>query len=209
MKSISSLTETILHAIVRARFSILTIALTYGIFIILGIVMTHTGNSFALEARDQLVSKAMQQNPAAIANNQGDGLRAAWLDFVGNLTLGAMPKTVSGLAVVTAYPLVAYQGWVGGIVSVRADHSSRLNNVRSAVYYLLTLLLQIIPYSLAVGTGVNVGIAMFRPQPYYLGDKWLGIFPKEALRDVGRIYILVIPLFLVASLWEFLSPWNL
>jgi uncharacterized membrane protein SpoIIM required for sporulation len=187
----------------------LTIALTYVAFITLGIVLTHTGNSYALKARDQLVSRAMQQDSAAIANTHGNRLQAAMFDFAGNLIVGAMPKTVSGMAVLPAYPLVAYQGWVGGIVSVRAHHSSRFDNVRSAVYYLLTLLLQIIAYSLAVGAGVNVGIAMFRPQPYYGGDKWLGIFPKVALWDVGRIYALVIPLFLMASMWEFLSPWNL
>ena len=209
MKSISSFTQTVIRAIIRARLSILTIALTYVAFIVLGIVLTHTGNSYALKARDQLVNRAMQQDPAAIANNQGNSLQAALLDFGGNLILGAVPKTVSGMAVVPAYPFVAYQGWVGGIVSVRADHSSRFNNVRSTMYYLLTLPLQIIAYSLAIGAGVNVGIAMFRPQPYYQGDKWLGIFPKEALRDMGRIYALVIPLFLVASPWEFLSPWNL
>jgi uncharacterized membrane protein SpoIIM required for sporulation len=208
MKSISSFIQTVIRAVVRARFSVLTIALTYVAFIVLGIVLTHTGNSYALKARDQLVNKAMQQDPAAIANNKGNNLQAAFLDFGSNLIIGAIPKAASGMAVVPAYPLVAYQGWVGGIVSVRADHSSRLNNVRSAVYYLLTWLLQIIAYSLAIGAGVNVGIAMFRPQPYYQGDKWLGIFPKEALRDVVRIYALVIPLFLVASLWEFLSPWN-
>ena len=209
MKSISGFTQTVTRSILRARFSILTIALTYMAFIILGIVLTHMGNPFALKARDQLVSKAGQQDPAAIAGNKGDNLQAALLDFGGNLILGALPKTVSGMAVIPAYPLVAYQGWVGGIVSVRDDHSSRLNHVRSAAYYLLTLLLQIIAYSLAVGAGVNVGVAMFRPQSCYQGDKWLGIIPKEALRDVGRIYALVIPIFLIASLWEFLSPWNL
>jgi uncharacterized membrane protein SpoIIM required for sporulation len=209
MKSISSFALTIIRAVVRARFSILTIGLTYVAFISLGIVLTHMGNPYALKARDQLVSRAMQQDPAAIANNQGNPLQAAMFDFAGNLVVGAMPKTISGMAVLPAYPFVAYQGWVGGIVSVRADHSSRFDNLRSAVYYLLTLLLQIAAYSLAVGAGVNVGIAMFRPQRYYQADKWLGIFPKEAFRDMGRIYVLVVPLFLMASLWEFLSPWNL
>ena len=208
MKSISSIAQTVARSVVRARFSILTIALTYTAFIILGIVLTHMGNMFALKARDQLVSKAVQQDPAAIASNNGDNLQAALLDFGGNLVLGTLPKTVSGLAVIPAYPLVAYQGWVGGIVSVRDDHSSRLDDVRSAVYYLLTILLQITGYSLGIGAGVNVGIAMFRPQPYYQGAKWLGIIPKEALRDVGRVYMLVIPIFLIASLWEFLGPWN-
>jgi hypothetical protein len=49
---------------------------------------------------------------------------------------------------------------------------------------------------------------LFRPAEYYQGQKWLGIFPKEVLLDVARIYVLVVPLFLIASLWEFLSPWN-
>ena len=161
---------TVTHAVERAWLSIMTIALTYVAFIVLGIVLTHTGNLYALKARDQLVNKALQQNPASIAYSQGNNLQAAMFDFGSNLIIGAVPKTVSGMAVVPAYPFVAYQGWVGGIVSVRADHSSRLNNVRSAVYYLLTLLLQISAYSLAVGAGVNVGIAMFRPHPYYQGD---------------------------------------
>ncbi len=171
--------------------------------------MVHAGNSFALTYRDQLVNRAVQQDSATLAARQGDNLQAALWDFAGNLVVGAAPKTFSGFGIIFPYPLVAHQGWVGGIVSVRGDHTSRLNDPRSAVYYLLTLLLQVIPYSLAVGAGVNVGVALFRPPPYYQDQKWLGIFPKEALRDVGRIYALVIPLFLVASLWEFLSPWNL
>lgn len=200
---------TAFRAVLRARRSILTIAYTYALFIIAGIVMVHAGNKFALDYRDQLVNDAVQRNPIAIAANQGYSIRAAFLDFAGNLTLGALPKTISGFAIIPPYPLVAHQGWIGGIVSVRNDHTSRLTNARSAVYYLLTLVLQVIPYSLATGAGVNAGISLFRPQPYYQGEKWIDIFPKEAVRDLVRIYGLVIPLFLVASFWEFLSPWNL
>jgi uncharacterized membrane protein SpoIIM required for sporulation len=130
-------------------------------------------------------------------------------DFSGNLAIGALPQTVLGFGIILPYPTVAYQGWVGGIVSVRNDHTSRFNDARSAVYYLLTLGLQVIPYSLAVGAGVNVGVSLLRPCPYYQTGKWLGVFSKEALGDAGRIFLLVIPLFLVASLWEFLSPWNI
>jgi hypothetical protein len=49
-----------------------------------------------------------------------------------------------------------------------------------------------------VGYGVYL-----RPRPDYAGNRWLG-FPVEALLDVGRIYVLVIPLFFIASLYEFL-----
>ena len=206
--SISVLIAPVVRAIGRARRSIFTVAGTYGVSLLIGMVMVQAGNTFALTYRDQLVNQATHEGPVSLAVTQGDNLRAALWDFAGNLVVGAVPKTVSGFAIVLPYPLVAHQGWVGGIVSVRGDRTSRLNDPRSVVYYLLTLLLQVIPYSLAVGAGVNVGVALFRPPPYYQGQKWLRIFPKEALRDVARIYAIVIPLFLLASLWEFLGPWN-
>jgi hypothetical protein len=67
---------------------------------------------------------------------------------------------------------------------------------------LITLTLQLIPYTLAGGAGVNMGLANFRPKTFYQGEKWLGI-PEEAIRDALRIYLVVVPLFLLASLWEF------
>jgi uncharacterized membrane protein SpoIIM required for sporulation len=197
------------RAVARARWYIFTVAGIYGLSILVGIVMVHAGNTFALTNRDQLVNQAVQHDSATLAAIRGDDFEAALRDFAGNLVVGAVPKTIMGFSIILPYPWVAYQGWVGGIVSVRGDHTSRLNDPRSAAYYLLTLVLQVIPYSLAVGAGINVGVALFRPPPYYQGEKWLGIFPKEALRDVGRIYAVVIPLFLIASLWEFLSLWNL
>jgi uncharacterized membrane protein SpoIIM required for sporulation len=208
LASTSVFLVSILRAIQRAKWSILTIAATYVFSITGGIVMVNAGSPLALKSSDQIVNQANQQSQVMQAANRGNGLQAALLDFAGNLFVGAVPKTVSGFAIIFPYPLVAYQGWVGGIVSVRGDHSSRLNDPRSAFYYLLTLVLQVIPYSLAVGAGVNAGIAMLRPAEYYQGEKWLNLVSKEALRDVGRIYALVAPLFLLASLWEFLGSWN-
>ena len=206
--SFSRFIASIARAIRRAKWSVLTIAAIYVISITTGILMVHAGNSFALRQRDQIVNQASQSGSVRQAANSGNNLRAALLDFTGNLFLGAAPKTLSGIGVIFPYPFVAYQGWVGGIVAVRGDHTSRLNDPRSAFYYLLTLILQVIPYSLAIGAGVNAGIAMFRPAEYYKGEKLLGLIPKEALRDIGRIYALVVPLLLLASLREFLGPWN-
>jgi hypothetical protein len=171
--------------------------------------MVHAGNPFALHYRDKIVSEAAQQDLAAIANHQGHILRAAFLDFAGNLLIGSVPQSIMGLGIIFPYPSVAYQGWIGGIVSVRGDHTSRLNNLRSAIYYFLTLALQITAYSLTVGAGVNVGISLFRPTPYYQGEKVIHLFPKEVLWDWIKIYTLASPLFLIASLWEFLSRWNI
>ena len=197
----SSVVGLVIRALYRARMAILTVALTYFVTVIIGMVMAHAGNGFAQASRDRIVANA-QSSPSLVSLAHDDRLRAALLDFSANL-FAAIANTITGLGVVLAYPIVAYRGWIGGIVSVDGAHLSRLADSRSAIYYLVTLVLQLIPYSLSGGAGVNMGLAYFRPRPYYQGEKWLGI-PKEAIRDVARIYLLVIPMFLLASLWEFL-----
>jgi Stage II sporulation protein M len=209
MQFMKRVIPNIVQPIARARLPILTIAAAYWISILVGMIMVHSGNSFALNYRDKLVENAARQNLAAIANNQGYTLKAALFDFAGNLFLGSVPKSIMGMGIIFPYPWVAHQGWIGGIVSVRGDHTSRLNNVYSAIYYLLTLTLQITAYSLAIGAGVNVGVSLFWPAAYYQGEKLAGLFPKEVLRDFMKIYLLAVPIFFVASLWEFFSRWNI
>lgn len=196
------------RALLRARTPILTIALTYLVSVCAGIVMAHTGNRFALDLRDRVVVRAAAKDPAAITLRSGRRWRAALLDFGRNLTLGAVPDTVGGLALVLPYPVAAYRGWVGGIVSVDRSHASRLSTPRRATYYLVALALQLVPYSLAAGAGINLGWAYLRPLRWYQGPGWHG-FPRGALRDTIRIYVVAVPLFLMASVWEFLSPWRM
>jgi hypothetical protein len=191
----------IFRALTRARFGILTIAITYIIFIVIGIWMVHARIGFALAYRDNLIARADAADPSLIALHSGDRLKAALWDFSRNLFAG-VADTGGGMGVVFPYPFVAYRGWVGGIVSIDDNHTSRLSDPYEAGYYLFTLLLQLIPYSLAGGVGVNLGIASFRPRPFYRGEKLFSL-PKEAIWDVFRVYVLIVPLFLVASLWEF------
>ncbi|HMD82521.1 MAG TPA: stage II sporulation protein M [Anaerolineales bacterium] len=195
-----NIVASVRRALQRARIAILTVALTYLVSVSVGIVMVHTGNEWAITYRDRIVSGA-QSSPSIIALKQNDRLRAAILDFGGNL-YGAIADTLGGLGVLFPYPFMAYRGWIGGIVSIDSSHVSRFAEPREAMYYLITLTLQLIPYVLSGGAGVNMGLALYRPRSFYQGEKWLGI-PKEALRDVFRIYLLVVPLFLLASLWEF------
>ena len=192
----------VIRALNRARMPILTVALTSILAVSIGIFMVHTGNEWAIAYRDRIVSGA-QSSPITIALKQNDRLRAAVLDFFGNLYV-SIANTLGGLGVVVPYPIIAYRGWIGGIVSIDGTHVSRFAEAKEATYYLVTLTLQLIPYVLAVGAGVNMGLAYFKPRSFYQGEKWFGI-PKEAIRDTLRIYVIVVPLLLVASLWEFLA----
>jgi uncharacterized membrane protein SpoIIM required for sporulation len=195
-----SIIMPVVRALHRARIPILTVALTYFVSVGVGMVMVHTGNEKAIAYRDRIVSGAGSSS-SIIALKQNDRFRATLLDFGGNL-YGAILDTIGGLGVIVPYPVMAYRGWIGGIVSISSSHVSRLADSKEAVYYLVTLTLQLIPYTLSGGAGVNMGLAFLRPRPFYQGEKWLGI-PKEAMRDLLRIYLIVVPLFLLASLWEF------
>ena len=194
--------RTVGRALSRARLSILTVGLTYLLSVVVGIGMVQTGNAFAISYRDGIVARA-RSSPTLVALDRNDRWTAAGLDFGANLW-GALATTVGGLGVLVSYPIMAYRGWIGGIVSLDSSHQSRFASPREAAYYLVTLVLQLIPYTLSGGAGVNMGLAFMRPPSYYQGEKWLGI-PQEAIRDVLRIYLVAVPLFLLASLWEFLA----
>lgn len=197
-----ALARASLAAIGRAKAAILTIAATYVISVSVGIAMVSADNTFALERRDEIVDGA-QSSQILVARREGEHLRAALLDFGSNVVLGAVPSTMAGFGVVVSYPIVAYRGWVGGIVSVDARHQSRLAETDEALYYVVTLVLQLIPYSIAGGVGVRLGVDLWRTMRRPRSNTWLGL-PKDGLRDVALAYVLIVPLFLVASLWEFL-----
>jgi len=198
--------SSILPALRRARLPIFTIGLTYVLAVLVGLAMVHAGVSFALDARDSIVGQAYNgSDPTINAKQNGQPLLAALSDFSGNLFLGAVPSTITGLGVVFPFPLAAYRGWIGGIVSVDGNHVSRLAQPGEAIYYLVTLLLQLIPYSLAGGAGVYFGLAYYRTHSRPPAARWYQL-PRPELLDVARIYLLIVPLFLIASLWEFLIP---
>jgi len=198
---------TIPGALRRARVPTTWMAATYLLGVTVGAVMVHHGNAFALHRSDSLVNVETASSPVSAAMRRGLPLRAAFLDFAGNLLLGAVPSTVMGISVALPFPLAAYRGWIGGIVSVDGKHRSRLRPSRERWYYLVVVLLQLLPYTLAGGTGIRLGLAFLRPaSPFgYPGSsRWMGL-PAEGVLDVLRIYTLVIPLFLVASVIEFLA----
>ena len=192
----------IFRAVNRARVPILTIALTYLVFFIIGSVMVHASSKFALDRRDRLVRHGVTHDPAALAYQEGKPFRAFSIEFSRDC-LRAVPKVLEGLTIVVPYPLAAYSGWYHGITSVDDNHDSQLIDPFGAIYYLGFQVLTLLAFSLASGAGVNLTVACFRSPPWYQGAKWLRV-PKEALYDTLRIYLLVVLVVFLASMWEYL-----
>jgi hypothetical protein len=185
-----------------------SIFLTYVVSAAVGASMAHGGNRYALDRRDAMVGRAGASDRASIEYREGHRVRAALADATANVTQAALPQTLAGLTVVLPYVSVARQGWAGGIVSVDGGHRSRLRSARGAAYYLGTLLLQFLAFSLCIGGGIRAGVALYRRNRDVGWRLWRYRLPRPILADASYVIASSIPLFLLASCFEFLSPWN-
>jgi hypothetical protein len=192
------------QALQRTAVSIGIVAAAYGGGVFIGTVLATSGSNLALDQRDAIV-KAARDTDAMVAYGQDDRLKAAILDFGGNVGAAAL-TSATGLAVVGPLPIAAYRGWVGGIVSVDAQHRSRLSRSDTALYYLVTVTLQSIPYILTAGAGMYLGLVAWRRRnDVSVRAVFTLRIPGEALRDTGWIWGLSLPFFLAGSLFEFLA----
>lgn len=181
-------------------------ALTSGLSVLTGLLMVHLGNRFALDTGDKIVNKARRESTILQQFGRGNRITAAALDATGNAAAG-LTTMIAGYFPPAGYALAAYRGWIGGIVAVDHQHRSRLRTAHEAFYYLVALLLQLVPYSLASATGVNIGIAAFASgeRTGYPGPRMPHLrIPYEAIRDAGWIWAISLPLFVFASLFEFI-----
>ncbi|HET7338316.1 MAG TPA: hypothetical protein VFK22_02105 [Candidatus Dormibacteraeota bacterium] len=192
-------------ALRRARWPIVASAATYLGFLVLGIALASAGWTFAVSQRDAIVNGA-HSSSITLANGRGDHLTAALLDFGSNAVLGAVPTSITGLTVIGPFPIAAYRGWVGGVVSIDSHHASRLANPSSAVYYLVTVALQLTGFILTMAAGVHVGWHAWKARRDPSVRAVLGFrVPSFALRDAAYLYAVAMPVFLAGSLYEFLA----
>lgn len=201
--------DRIIEALLRCRVLSLSIFLTYILSSCAGILMAHAGNTFALAQRDRIVHQAVTSDRASIAHRSGNQAAAIVADFTGNLFYAAVPQTIAGLAVILPYFSVAHQGWVGGIVSVDGTHRSRLRSIRATSYYFLVLLMHFAAFSLSIGAGVRCGVEVYRLNADVGWRLSRFRLPRESLVDIACVYAVAIPLSFAASVFEFLSPWNI
>jgi hypothetical protein len=199
---------SILASFNKCKVYIIIVFLVYCLSCLTGIIMVHTDNNFALSQRDKIVDTANQEDKASINYQKGSQFNATLYDFTGNLFFAGV-QTFMGLGIVIPYFTVAYQGWVGGIVSVNNFHKSRLKVLKSALYYVIVLLLQFIAYSMCIGTGIKAGVEIYKQNASISWKLWKYRIKKSNLIDIGNIYFISIPLFFIASLFEYYSSWNI
>lgn len=199
---------SITTSIKKCKAYIVSVFIVYCFSCLIGIIMVQTDNNFALSQRDKIVGIATHTDKASISYQQGNSLRAALYDFTGNLFL-SITQTFLGLGLVIPYFTTSYQGWIGGIVSVDNFHKSRLKKIKSALYYFIVLFLHFTAYSLSIGAGIKTGVEVYKQNNLVSWRFWKYRIRKENLLDVIYIYMFSVPIFFVASFFEFFSSWNI
>ena len=195
-----------IQALHRCKKFCISIFIVYLISCLTGSLMVHSGNTFALSFRDKIVGRAIAYDKASINYNSGHKFKAALIDFSENLLLGSTVQTLLGIGIAIPYFTTFFQGWVGGIVTVDGNHKSRFSNWKTTTYYLIVFILQTLAYSLCIGSGVKLGVDTYKLNRTSSILKYR--LHKQSLKDILFIYILAIPIFFVASCFEFLSSWN-
>ena len=201
--------DSVLTSVAWCRVYALSIFIVYVISCTTGILMVQNGNRFALSQRDKIVGVALRNDSASLSYQSGNRFKAALYDFVGNLFISAIPQTAIGLAIVPPFLAVAYQGWVGGIVSVDGSHRTRFTSLKATAYYFIVLLVQTVAFSLSIGAGIRCGVETYKHNSGVGWRIWQFRIPRRSIVDVGYIYLVSIPLFLIGSCFEFLSSWNM
>jgi hypothetical protein len=199
--------DRVAKAIRSSARSALSVFLTYVVSATVGAAMVHSGSQYALSRRDAIVAGAAGDQ-SSIDYRAGRRTRAALADAAANFGFSALPQTIAGLTIVLPYVTVSYQGWVGGIVSVDGHHVSRLRSLRGSAYYLGVLLLQFTAFSLCIGGGIRCGVVLYEQNREVGWRFWRYRLARSTLGDLLRVIGASIPLFLLASLFEFLSSWN-
>ena len=169
--------------------------------------MVHAGNSLALSYSDNIVGHATINDNASINYKKGNRFKAVFIDFSGNLFLGSIPQSAMGLGIIFPFFTTAYQGWIAGIVSVDNSHQSRLKKTKSALYYFIVVLLQFMPYSLTIGAGLALGVKTYKLNKSRKLVEYR--LDESGVKDLLNIYLLAIPMFFIASFFEFFSNWNI
>ena len=185
----------------------LSIFFVYVLSAAVGAAMAHSGSHRALSRRDAIVAEA-HLDQSSIDYRAGRRIEAALHDAAANFVLAALPQMIAGLTIVLPYVTTAYQGWAGGIVSVDARHASRLRHARSAAYYVGVLLLQFLAFSLCIGGGIRCGVVTYAQNRETGWRLWRYRFSQGAIADLCWVTAVSLPLFVLAALFEFLSPWN-
>lgn len=180
------------------------VAALYVVFLLFGYVAVHMRIPFAV-GLGEAVSQGVTDNPVLApiigALMTGDLILAIVFTFLVNLTVGAfisttLPGLIPLLGGIASVIISAFRGFVIGAAYYEVLRVS----VGYTVVALGTLILELGAYVFSAAAGINISLSAAFPRRYNVGSRWIAF--KEAWKDAGRLYVIVVVLLALGAAWE-------
>ena len=171
---------------------------------LVGYLMFHVQMPFATNL-SELVVAGVSVNPLIgsilDALMSGNLALAVALTFLVNLSIGAFASTTlpGVIPLVGGLGSVALSGFRGFVIGVIYYGAFRVG-VGYSVLALGTAILELGAYVFSAAAGINISLSTIFPSRYQVDSRWVAF--KEAWKDAGRIYVIVVILLALGAVWE-------
>ncbi len=166
--------------------------------------MVHTQTSFVMELSELIIQSVPTSpviSPIIGALMGGNLALAIAVTFLVNLSFGAfatttLPGVIPLIGGVGSIALSGFRGFIIGVVYYEAFKVS----IGYSVVALGTAILELGAYVFSAAAGINLSLSTISPKRYQVDSRWVAF--KEAWKDAGRIYVIVIILLAFGAIWE-------
>ena len=193
----------------KLKTTLYLVTLIYVLSYIAGYIIIQIETPAVMELVEPIVD-GISNNPVYIpiisALEKGNIAFAIAYTFSINLASGAfasttLPGVIPFLGALITILMTGFRGFIIGMVfTLAASMTSEVNGFGWAILVLGTLILELGAYVFSATAGINISLSTIFPGRYQTESRWTAF--KEAWKDAGRIYILVIILLTLGAIWE-------
>lgn len=169
-----------------------------------GYLMVHTQTPFVMEL-SKLIIQSLPTSPVIspiISALMGGNLALAiTVTFLVNLSIGAFATTTlpGVIPLIGGLGSIALSGFRGFLIGVVYYEAFKVSIGYTAVA-LGTAILELGAYVFSAVAGINISLSTIFPKRYEVDSRWVAF--KEAWKDAGRIYVIVVILLALGAIWE-------
>ena len=204
MQKITKALNESLEASRKLKRLLLLVAGIYVVSFLLGYLMVHTQTPFAIELAEGVAQAATTSpilSPILGALMTGNVAFAVAFTFLVNLSVGAfatttLPGLIPLAGGVGSVAVTGLRGFIIGAVYYYAFSVS----VPYTILAMGTAILELGAYVFSAAAGINISLSAVFPRRYHVESRWVAF--KEAWKDAGRIYLIVVILLALGAVWE-------
>ncbi len=210
MQKISDVLNKSLETCKKMKKLLYLVTAIYIVSYLIGYLMINSRMPFAMKFSNLILENLSNSpilTPIIGALQSGNLALAIAITFLVNLSNGAfasttLPGVVPLLGAVGSMAVSGFRGFIIGAIFTYAAvlGPEATAGLGMAIVGIGTLILELGAYVFSAAVGINISLSTVFPSRYQVESRWVAF--KEAWKDAGRIYIIVIILLALGAIWE-------